>query len=162
MTNAERSLTFDEAAHRAGLVAVDRYDVEVDLTGLLDGAELRSTSTVRFGCTRPGESTFVDCVAEVEEAALNGLVLDKRAVREGRIELTDLEAENVLVVRSVQRRHRPRPGRAPVRGPAATARSTSGPASSPTMPAGLRLLRPARPQGGVRRSPCRARRVDRH
>lgn len=56
MTNAERSLTFDEAAHRAGLVAVDRYDVEVDLTGLLDGAELRSTSTVRFGCTRRGRA----------------------------------------------------------------------------------------------------------
>ncbi|HET7356306.1 MAG TPA: aminopeptidase N [Nocardioidaceae bacterium] len=103
MTNAERSLTFGEAEFRAGLVEVDRYDVEVDLTGLLDGAELRATSTVRFGCTRPGEGTFVDCLAEVEEAVLNGLVLGRDAVGEGRIELSDLEAENVLVVRSVQR-----------------------------------------------------------
>jgi len=103
MTNAERSLSFEEAVHRAGLVEVGRYDVEVDLTGLLGGAALRSTSTVRFGCTRPGEGTFVDCVAEVEEAVLNGLVLGQDAVREGRIELTDLEVENVLVVRSVQR-----------------------------------------------------------
>ncbi len=99
---AERSLTFEEASRRARLIEVDRYDVGLDLTGLLDGDALRSTSTVRFTCMEPGQETFIDCVAQVEEVVLNGTPLDEGVIAEGRIRLAGLEAENVLVVRSVQ------------------------------------------------------------
>jgi aminopeptidase N len=99
----ERSLTQDEAARRAGLLHVERYDLDVDLTGLLDGPELRATATITFACREPGAQTFVDCLADVEEAVLNGAPLGTDAVREGRITLADLRDENVLVVRSVQR-----------------------------------------------------------
>ena len=34
------SLTYDEARARAELIAVTRYRVELDLTGLLDGSTL--------------------------------------------------------------------------------------------------------------------------
>jgi aminopeptidase N len=49
------SLTMHEAAERAALIAVERYDGEVDLRGLLEGQVLESTSTVTFGCRQAGE-----------------------------------------------------------------------------------------------------------
>ncbi len=101
---APRSLTRTEAEARAGLVEVVRYDLELDLTGLLDGDELRATSRVTFRCREEGAETFADCLADVEEATLNGAPLPTGPVPGGRIPLTDLRAENVLVVRSVQRR----------------------------------------------------------
>jgi aminopeptidase N len=94
------SLTRDEAAQRAALLDVDRYDVAVDLTGLLDGAELRVTTTVAFRCNEPGASSFIDAVLDVQSAVLNGASLDGAAGP--RIELSDLQADNVLVVTSVQ------------------------------------------------------------
>jgi aminopeptidase N len=95
------SLTQDEARRRAELLAVDRYEIAVDLTGLLDGDAFRATSTIRFRCDAPGASTFVDCAAEVLSATLNGSPLDGAAGP--RIALADLAADNVLVVESVQR-----------------------------------------------------------
>ena len=68
------SLTDDEARGRAALLSVDAYDIAVDLTGLLDGNALRTTSTVWFSCTAPGATTFADCAAEVESATLIGQV----------------------------------------------------------------------------------------
>ena len=47
MTDA-LSLTQDEARERAALLEVDRYDLELDLTGLAGGTELRATSTSRL------------------------------------------------------------------------------------------------------------------
>ncbi|MFC9691384.1 aminopeptidase N [Kribbella sp. NPDC056951] len=91
-----RSLTQDEAAARSGLLTVERYDVAVDLTELLDGTSVRTESTVRFTCRRPGAVSFVDCVAEVESAVLNGVPLG--AAVDGRIELPGLLADNVLTV----------------------------------------------------------------
>ncbi|WP_148574910.1 aminopeptidase N [Nocardioides caldifontis] len=96
-----RSLTQREAEERAALLAVERYDIDVDLTDLPTGPELRSTSTVRFTSREVGASTFVDCAAEVVEATLNGEPLGP--AEEGRIELPGLAADNVLVVRTVQR-----------------------------------------------------------
>ena len=55
------SLTREEAEARAAVVAVDRYDIEVDLRGLLEGEVLASTSTITFTCADPGATTFVDC-----------------------------------------------------------------------------------------------------
>ncbi|MGW4155353.1 aminopeptidase N [Micromonospora chersina] len=102
MTGAA-SLTQDEAGERAALLAVERYDIAVDLTGMLAGGEFRATSTITFRCLTPGAGTFVDCVAEVEEATLNGEPIDPAAVRDGRIALTGLRERNTLVVTSVQR-----------------------------------------------------------
>ena len=97
------SLTRDEATRRAELIAVQRYDIDVDVTSLLDGEEWRATSTVRFSCREPGAGTFVDCVADVASATLNGVPVPADAISEGRIRLDGLASDNVLVVSSTQR-----------------------------------------------------------
>jgi aminopeptidase N len=99
----ELSLTRDEAADRAALISVDRYDIAVDVTDLAEGDAFRAVSTISFSCKSPGASTFVDCVAEVESATLNGKAIPAQAVAEGRIRLIDLQSDNTLVVESVQR-----------------------------------------------------------
>ncbi|MBO0844700.1 MAG: aminopeptidase N, partial [Nocardioides sp.] len=65
---------------------------------------LRTTSTITFSATTPGATTFIDCLGEVEEAALNGRPLPAGPPPGGHLELPGLEADNVLVVRSAQRR----------------------------------------------------------
>ncbi|HZU57947.1 MAG TPA: aminopeptidase N, partial [Actinocrinis sp.] len=94
------SLTQDEARERAALIAVERYEIDVDFTGLLTGDQVGCVSTVEFSCRRPGASTFVDCAAQVVEATLNGSPLGAPA--EGRILLPDLSPRNRLVVRTTQ------------------------------------------------------------
>ncbi len=98
------SLTRDEATQRAALLEVLRYDITVDLTGLLDGDTLSSVSTITFDCGSPGATTFVDCVADVRRATLNGAELDLGSVDRGRIPLPDLAAHNELVVEASQSR----------------------------------------------------------
>ncbi|MFD1948623.1 aminopeptidase N [Nocardioides aestuarii] len=93
------SLTRPEAEERAALLAVSRYDIDVDLTGLLDGEVWEATSTVQFTCHRPGADTFADAVGEVVSASLNGVDLDPATVEAGRLPLSGLAAENTLVVR---------------------------------------------------------------
>ncbi len=99
-----RSLTQVEAAERAALLEVERYDLELDLTGLVEGDALLATSRITFTATTAGATTFVDCLGEVEEASLNGQALASGTPPGGRLELPDLAIDNVLVVRSVQRR----------------------------------------------------------
>ena len=101
---AVRSLTQDEAQERAALIDVDRYDLEFDLVGLEEGDALRVTSRITFSAKTAGATTFVDCLAEVEEATLNGRSLATGPPTQGRLELPDLRLDNVLVVQSVQRR----------------------------------------------------------
>jgi aminopeptidase N len=96
------SLTRTEAEERAELIEVHRYDVELDLRGLFDGEVLEATSTVTFTCREPGASTFVDCVADIRSATLNGVALDPATASRGRLSLPDLLAENALVVASTQ------------------------------------------------------------
>ncbi|XUL93638.1 aminopeptidase N [Streptomyces galilaeus] len=95
-----RSLTRAEAELRAALIAVERYDVDVDLTALPDGPEVRAVSTVAFTCREPGAATFVDCAARVLSATLNGVEVGPG--EDGRIRLPRLAAHNVLRVESVQ------------------------------------------------------------
>ena len=102
MNQSAKSLTRHEAEARSALLAVDRYDITVELRGLLEGEVLESTSTITFRCTEPGASSFVDCVADVRRATLNGRDLDLATVAEGRIPLPDLAAENLLVVQAAQ------------------------------------------------------------
>jgi aminopeptidase N len=96
------SLTRDEAAGRAALIDVERYDVHVDLRGLYEGGLWAATSTVSFGCREPGASTFVDCAGDVSSVTLNGEALDPGTAQCGRIPLPELRAENVLVVSHTQ------------------------------------------------------------
>ncbi|MFI7299531.1 aminopeptidase N [Streptomyces sp. NPDC050121] len=95
-----RSLTRTEAERRGALLTVERYDVDIDLTGLTDGPEVRCVSTVTFGCREPGAETFVDCAAQVRSATLNGRPLTPAG--DGRILLPGLAEHNVLRVESVQ------------------------------------------------------------
>ncbi|MDQ4007884.1 MAG: aminopeptidase N, partial [Actinomycetota bacterium] len=87
------NLTRDEARERAALLTVDSYDVSLDLTTSSQSpATFASTTTIRFGCSRPGASTFADLVgATVHEVVLNGRSLDPDvAYRDSRIALDDL------------------------------------------------------------------------
>jgi len=95
-----RSLTRTEAERRGALLTVERYDVDIDLTALPDGPEVRCVSTVTFSCHEPGAETFVDCAARVVSATLNDGPVT--AGGDGRIPLPALAGHNVLRVESVQ------------------------------------------------------------
>ncbi|HEU5356682.1 MAG TPA: aminopeptidase N [Actinocrinis sp.] len=95
-----RSLTQEEARDRAALIAVERYEIDVDFTDLPTGDQVSCVSTVTFSCRTPGASTFVDCGAQVTEATLNGRPLEQPV--EGRIQLAALSEHNSLVVRTTQ------------------------------------------------------------
>ncbi|MFC7362750.1 aminopeptidase N [Nocardioides astragali] len=92
------TLTKHEAATRSAILEVQRYDIAVDMTGLLEGDVFASVSTITFTCSEPGATTFVDIAAEVGRATLNGAELDVSTVAEGRLPLPALAADNVLVV----------------------------------------------------------------
>ncbi len=96
------SLTREEAAERAALISVDRYDVNIDLRGLDEGDLWAATSTVSFTCREPGASTFVDCIGDVSAVTLNGQDLDPATAQGCRIPLPELRADNVLVVSHTQ------------------------------------------------------------
>ncbi|WP_167202459.1 aminopeptidase N [Actinomyces respiraculi] len=92
-----QNLTREEAAERAGLVAVDTYTIDLDLTR---GSEVfGSTTTVRFSAT-PGAATFIDLIAPtVRSITLNGTALDPAQVyADSRIALENLAADNELTV----------------------------------------------------------------
>ncbi len=95
----------DEASERVRLLRVSSYDVELDLTdGAGDPGEgsFATTSRVRFACTEPGATTYLDLTAPVvHEVLLNGESLDVAAVFDGnRITLPGVGADNELVVRA--------------------------------------------------------------
>ncbi|WP_341360483.1 aminopeptidase N [Georgenia sp. M64] len=90
------NLTRAEAQERAGTVTTSTYDVALDLTR--GERVFGSTTTIRFAA-REGASTFVDLIAEsVEEITLNGAAVATSAFADSRIALTDLAADNELVV----------------------------------------------------------------
>jgi aminopeptidase N len=98
---SENNLHRDEARARAALLAVESYDVELDLT---DGSgekpgdtHFRSRCTVRFRCAEPGASSYLDLTA----VTLHGATLNGAPVADfdgNRLQLPDLAADNVLVV----------------------------------------------------------------
>ncbi|HLV58716.1 MAG TPA: aminopeptidase N [Natronosporangium sp.] len=85
------TLTMQEAAERSALVTVDRYDLDVDLTG---GDEtFTSTTTVRFTVAAPHAQTFVEVrPARLRRARLNGVDLDPATLDGGRLPLPGLAA----------------------------------------------------------------------
>ena len=91
------NLTRIEAQERRDVIDTQSYEIALDLT---KGAEVfGSRSVVRFTAT-PESFTFIDLIAkDVREISLNGEQLDPDEVyAESRIALTNLQAENVLVV----------------------------------------------------------------
>ena len=94
------NLTRDEAATRAALLDVTSYSIDLDLT--TSETTFGSTTTIRFTCAEPGAETFADLVdATVHEITLNGRSVDPAtAYADSRIALTDLAADNELVVRA--------------------------------------------------------------
>jgi aminopeptidase N len=96
------SLTRIEAEERTALIAVQRYDIEIDLTDLVEGTDFRAVTTIRFTCRTPGAATFADAALTVVSATLNGASIPAGQIANGRIRLTDLAVDNVLVVETVQ------------------------------------------------------------
>jgi aminopeptidase N len=97
------NLTRTDAAARAELLAVQSYDLQLDVT---DGAghpgehTFRSVTTVEFSSHRAGADTFIDLVADtLHSATLNGVELDVSSYTEdGGLPLPGLAAQNTLVV----------------------------------------------------------------
>ncbi|MGW0609735.1 aminopeptidase N [Streptomyces sp. NPDC002788] len=96
------NLTREEAQQRAQLLAVDSYEIELDLSGAQEGGTYRSVTTVRFDVTAEnGAESFIDLVAPaVHEVTLNGDSLDPAEVfADSRIALPGLlHGRNILRV----------------------------------------------------------------
>ena len=94
------NLTREEAATRAGLLEATSYTIDLDLT--TGDKTFASTTTLRFTCNEPGAETFADLVgAIIHEITLNGEPVDEASnYQDSRIRLTNLQAENELVVRA--------------------------------------------------------------
>ncbi|WP_181767438.1 aminopeptidase N [Streptomyces albidus (ex Kaewkla and Franco 2022)] len=95
------NLTREEARERAGLLTVDSYEIELDLSGAQDGGTYRSRTLVRFDSAQDGAASFIDLVApEVHEITLNGRSLDPAEVfADSRIALSGLsQGRNELLV----------------------------------------------------------------
>lgn len=91
------NLTRAEAKERSGLIKVDSYDVELDLTS---GAETFITkTTVKFKNLKPGTTTFIDAVGKrVIAATLNGTPLDVADYDGETIHLPTLAVANELLL----------------------------------------------------------------
>ncbi|MFI7081896.1 aminopeptidase N [Micromonospora sp. NPDC049903] len=98
-----RNLTQVEATERARLLDVTGYDINLDLSSAVHaagGRTFRSTTEVRFRCSEPGASTFIEVAADsVRSATLNGDPVDLTdwSAEKG-LALTGLAEENTLVV----------------------------------------------------------------
>jgi aminopeptidase N len=96
------NLTREEAQQRAQLLAVDSYEIELDLSGAQEGGTYRSVTTVRFDVSAGnGAESFIDLVAPaVHEVTLNGDSLDPAEVfADSRIALPGLlQGRNILRV----------------------------------------------------------------
>jgi aminopeptidase N len=92
------NLTRIEAEARAAIVGDVTYEVTLDLTTA--DRTFATTSTIRFTCTTPGASTFVDFVGEsVGSVTLNGTPLDPtEQYADSRITLPGLAADNVVTI----------------------------------------------------------------
>ncbi|WP_019855101.1 aminopeptidase N [Actinopolyspora mortivallis] len=100
---APPNLTRQQASERAEVLAVQSYEIELDLSDGAGGDDVEvfgSKTTVRFTTTRPGNSTWIDLMAaRVHSAVLNGVELDLSDYDEEKgITLPDLAEQNELVV----------------------------------------------------------------
>ncbi|WP_405055980.1 aminopeptidase N [Kribbella sp. NBC_01505] len=95
-----RALTVEEARQRAADLTVGSYLVAFDLTDPGDTFEV--TSRITF--TAVGETSWVDVKPErLLSVELNGQALDATLLDDGRFPLTGLQADNELVIHTVQK-----------------------------------------------------------
>lgn len=89
------NLTHAEAKERAGLIKVESYDVDLDLTS---GTEtFISTTSIKFAGLKSGASTFIDAVGKsVISATLNGAPLDISKFDGETVFLPSIAASNEL------------------------------------------------------------------
>ena len=145
------NLTRDEAAARARCSRSSAYDVDPRPDGRRrrpSGPRRRSGSPA----TRPGASTFVDLIApRVHEVVLNGrsLPVGRGRVATAGSRCRDLAARERAARRRRRRLHAHRRGPAPLRRPGRRGGLPLQPVRGRRRAAGVRLLRPARPQGDV-------------
>ena len=86
-----------EALERSEHLAVDSYEVFLDVTN--PGDTFFARSTIKFTCNKTDYSTFVDTLAQrVISATLNGAAVDTSAFDGQTIYLSNLQADNLLVV----------------------------------------------------------------
>ncbi len=96
------ALRRSEALTRARQITVHSYRLDFDLTRGED--VFGCTTVIRFGCAEPGSATFLDLrPAALHRAVLNGRPLDPAALDGNRLALSDLAAENELLVETDQR-----------------------------------------------------------
>ena len=97
MTTGE-NLTRAEAAARSSIIAVESYQVELDVTPT--GPTFDTKTTITFTCSEPGEPTWVDLIApEVTWIELNGIEIDHTFAFDGaRIALATTSAHNTVVI----------------------------------------------------------------
>ncbi|MGH3491741.1 MAG: aminopeptidase N, partial [Sciscionella sp.] len=100
---AAPNLTREQAEARAGMLEVNSYEVELDLTDGSGGAGERtfaSRTVITFEAKQPGAATFVDLIADtVHKATLNDTPLDLAGYTEqDGLALPELAEHNVLVV----------------------------------------------------------------
>jgi aminopeptidase N len=93
------NLTRAEAAERSDLIAVDSYDVVLDLTS--DEKTFIARTTVKFTAKKPG-ATFIDVVAaSITSATLNGSALDVSGFDGESLHLTPALGANTLIVDAI-------------------------------------------------------------
>ncbi len=98
------NLTRVEALTRSQFMTTKSYVVELDLSEVATAPLFRTTTTVEF-LAEPGESSFIDAIADtVHSVTLNGETLDPAEVfRDSRIALPRLASDNTLVIVSDHR-----------------------------------------------------------
>lgn len=98
------NLTRVEALTRSQLMTTKSYAVELDLSEVTTAPLFRTTTTVEF-LAEPGESSFIDAIAEtVHSVTLNNESLDPAEVfQDSRIALPRLASDNTLVIVSDHR-----------------------------------------------------------
>jgi len=92
-------ITQTETRARAELVETQGYEIELDISQGI--SVFHSTTTLRFSCTSPGVSTYVDLLAvsadHIHSIMLNGVDLaPAEHYADGRITLPALAAQNTL------------------------------------------------------------------
>ncbi len=154
------NLTRDEARERAELLrGVRRTTSPLDLT--TGSTTFASTTVVRFTATE-GASTFIDLIAPtVRAVTLNGRDLDPAVVfADSRIALERPRRRERAAGRGGVRLHEHRRGAAPLRRPGRRRGLPVLPVRGRRLPARVRRLRAAGPQGGLHLHGDRARALD--
>ena len=91
------NISRSEALERSAHLAVNSYEVFLDITG--KGDTFFARSTISFTCNKVGYDTFLDTFSErVISATLNGTPVNTNGFDGQTIYLSNLQAENLLVV----------------------------------------------------------------